>query len=129
MPLSYAISAVEKLVRVSATGSIMSEDLPRMASSLIADTDIGPGMRFLVEANKVQPDITFTDLQNAAGTLSQLREKGVRMMAIVADTTHIYGLAQVFAVFVPPVSVDVKVFRKLSEATAWLKAQSLKPVS
>jgi hypothetical protein len=129
MPLSYAVSREEKLVRVRVTGSFVSEDMPKPASSPVADIEFGPGWRYLVDATDVQPDVTFTDLQNAAGGLTRLKEKGVGVMAIVTGTTHVYALAQVFAVFAPPLSVDVKVFRRLSEATAWLKAQSLKPLS
>lgn len=120
MPLSYAISEVERLVRVSATGSVTSEDLPTMTSALVADTKILPGMRFLVEAADVEPDLTFSDLRNAALILSDLKAKGVREMAIVTDTAHVYALAQVFAVFAPASSVDVKVFRSRSDATRWL---------
>lgn len=38
MPLSYAVSEAEKLVRVSATGIVNSDDLPLMTSSLVTDT-------------------------------------------------------------------------------------------
>ena len=129
MPLSYAVSGPEQLVRVRASGAVTSEDLPRLASSLAGDDDILPGMRFLVEAADVDPDITFTDLRNAAGVLTSLYEKGVSDMAIVTDTTHVYALAQVFAVFAPPATVSVKVFRTLPDATAWLKAQAERTVS
>ena len=122
MPLSYAISNSERLVRVRATGSVTSDDFPPMTSSLATDTNILPGMRFLVEAADVQPDITFSDLRNAAGVLPSLNAKGVREMAIVTDTTHLYALAQVFAVFAPPSSVDVRVFRERAEAMRWLDA-------
>lgn len=120
MPLSYAISDVERLVRVKASGPVTSEDLPPMTSSLVAETKILPGMRFLVEAADVEPDLTFTDLRNAAAFLANLNAKGVREMAIVTDTTHVYGLAQVFAVFAPASSVAVKVFRDRTTAMHWL---------
>ena len=122
MPLSYAISDSERLVRVNATGSVTSDDLPQMTSSLASDTKIVGGMRFLVEAADVQPDLTFSDLRSAAGVLSALNAKGVHEMAIVTDTTHVYALAQVFAVFAPPSSVDVRVFRDRTEAMRWLDA-------
>lgn len=121
MPLSYAVSPKEKLVRVSATGAVHSDDLPRFTASLVEDRGIGKGMRFLVEATDVEPDITFTDLRNAAGVLRDLKVKGVESMAIVTDTTHIYALAQVFAVFAPAATVEVKVFREIAEALKWLK--------
>ena len=120
MPLSYAISDMERLVRVNATGSVTSDDLRPLTSSLTADKNILPGMRFLVETAEVEPDITFTDLRNAAGVLTDLNAKGVRAMAIVTDTTHVYALAQVFAVFAPPATVEVRVFRERSEAMGWL---------
>lgn len=123
MPLSYAISDSERLVRVNATGSVTSDDLPPMTSSIAADTKILPGMRFLVEAADVEPDLTFSDLRNAAGVLANLNAKGVHEMAIVTDTTHVYALAQVFAVFAPPSTVDVRVFRERAEAMRWLNAK------
>ncbi len=121
MPLSYAISDIERLVRVNATGSVTSEDLPPMSSSLAADNNILPGMKFLVEAEDVEPDLTFSDLRNAADTLSKLKAKGVREMAIVTASMHLYALAQVFAVFTPPMSVDVRIFRNRSDAMQWLE--------
>ncbi len=123
MPLSYVVSEAEQLVRVVASGSVTSDDLPRMTSSLIADRNILPGMRFLVEAANVDPDLTFTDLRNAANALRNLNDKGVADMAIVTDTAHLYALAQVFAVFAPASTVAVKVFRNGDEAMAWLKSQ------
>ena len=129
MPLSYAVSEREMLVRVTANGSVTSDELPRMTSSLIADSTIRPGMRFLVEAAEVVPDLTFTDLRNAAGALRDLNEKGIEEMAIVTDTTHIYALAQVFAVFAPASTVTVKVFRNNDEAMTWLESKSPRPVS
>jgi hypothetical protein len=121
MPLSYAVSQKEKLVRVSATGAVHSDDIPRFTASLVGDGGIGKGMRFLVEANEVEPDLTFTDLRNAAGALRDLKVKGVDTMAIVTDTTHIYALAQVFAVFAPAATVKVKVFREIADALKWLR--------
>lgn len=121
MPLTYAVSHPEKLVRVNATGPVNSEDLPAMTASLVADEAIGPGMRFLVEAEHVEPDLTFTDLRNAATALTNLNAKGVSEMAIVTHTTHVYALAQVFLTFAPASTIDVRVFRRLPEALAWLK--------
>lgn len=117
------------MVRVSASGLVTSDDLPRFTASLIADSAIVSGMRFLVEAEDVDPDLTFSDLQNAASALKALNDKGVADMAIVTDTTHVYALAQVFAVFAPPASVAVKVFRTLTEAMAWLKARTKRAAS
>ncbi|MBA3646160.1 MAG: STAS/SEC14 domain-containing protein [Gemmatimonadaceae bacterium] len=123
MPLSYVVSDAEQLVRVVASGSVTSDDLPRMTSSLIADSNILPGTRFLVEAANVDPDLTFTDLRNAAVALRSLNEKSVADMAIVTDTTHLYALAQVFAVLAPASTVAIKVFRNGDEAMAWLESQ------
>lgn len=122
MPLSYAVFEAEQLVRVSATGIVGSDDIPTMNSSLLADRDIRRGMRLLVEAENVQPDLTFTDLNKAAGTLRTLAEKGVSHIAIVTDTTHVYALAQVFAAFALGSSVPIKVFRSSGEADEWLKS-------
>lgn len=123
MPLSYEISEAEKLIRIHATGPVNSDDLPPMSATLAEDPGIRPGMRFLVEASDVAPHLSFTDLRNAAQLLSTLRKKGVRKMAIVADTAHIFALAKVYAVFAPPAAVDVEVVRDLASAMRWLEAR------
>jgi hypothetical protein len=120
VPVKYRISTEENLVLVTATGLVTRLDMDDLHCRLIADREIRPGMRLLLEAAKVDSQLSFSDLQEIAGRLSEIFERGIGKVAVVADSTYVYSLAKTFAIFAANEPVRMKPFRRRDEAIAWL---------
>ena len=50
MPITYTISRQERLIKAYATGIIRADDLNGFVDALLADPDLGPGLRALNDA-------------------------------------------------------------------------------
>ena len=122
MALMYDVSRERKLITVTAKGPYSREDVDDFQDSLLADSRIESGMRMLVDANGAKPRLSFTDLQEVSRPLKQMFEKGVVRMALVSKSTFVYSICKTFGVFAERLPVQVKTFRDVSEAVAWLDA-------
>ncbi len=120
MPISYTISHKDRLIRASAFGVIAAPDLHGLLDSLLADAQLGPGLRGLYDGRNAEPDITVLELADVAKKARQLLNRGLGRIAIVAASQNTYRVATIFCVLARALGVDVDVFRDLSAAEAWL---------
>lgn len=120
MPITYTISAEERLVRAFATGVIRADDLQSLIRSLLADPGLVPGFRGLYDASEAEPDITVLQLAEVAGEVRELLKRGLGRIAIVAQSRATYRVAKTFTVLAQAMGIDVDVFEELSAAEAWL---------
>lgn len=121
MPVSYTISTEEKLVLVTATGVVTREDMDQLRAQLLADPQLCPGTRLILEAVDVDSRLTFADLQVIAGRLNGIFDRGINKVAVVADSRYAYSLAKTFAVFAANEPVRMKPFRRREAALEWLR--------
>ena len=122
MALKYELSPDRKLITVTAKGAYSREDVDKFQVNLLADKRIGSGTCVLVDANGAKPSLSFTDLQEVSRPLQQMFEKGIVRMALVTDSTFVYSIGKTFGVFAERLPVQVKTFRDVDEAVAWLKS-------
>ena len=120
MPVNYAISNEDLLILVTARGLVRRSDMDDLHHQVLADPQIRPGMRMILEAASVDSELSFSDLQEIAGRLSEIFERGICKVAVVADSTYVYSLAKSFAVFAANEPVRMKPFRQREEALQWL---------
>ena len=120
MPITYTISAEDRLVRASATGVIRADDLHGLIRSLLADPGLVPGIRGLYDASEAEPDITVLQLAEVAGEVRELLKRGLGRIAIVAQSRATYRVAKTFTVLAQAIGIDVDVFEELPAAEAWL---------
>ena len=120
MSLSYEVSAEKHLVIATASGQVSRTDFDQLRSSILADSRIGPGMALLFETEGAEPKLTFTDLNEIAGRLQQVFDKGISRIAIVAHSKFLYSLARTFGIFAAREPVRVKPFQKVEDAVNWL---------
>lgn len=120
MPIAYTISRDERLIKAYASGIIRAEDLNGLIDDLLADPDLGPGMRGIYDSRFAEPDISILQLAEIAGRVLKIIYRGLGKIAIVAETQTTYRVAQTFAVLARALAVEVEVFTKLDEAEAWL---------
>ena len=122
MALSYEVSPEQRLIIVTEKGPYWREDVNNFQDKLLADNRIVSGMRMLVDANGAKPHLSFTDLQEVSRPLQQMFERGIVRMALVSRSTFVYSIGRTFGVFAELLPVQVKAFRDVSEAVAWLDA-------
>jgi hypothetical protein len=120
VPIDYTISPSEKLVLVNATGIVARDDMDRLRARLLSDGRLQPGMSMILEAKLVDSRLTFTDLQDIAGRLSGIFERGIGKVAVVVDSRYAYSLAKTFSVFAANEPVRMKPFRDREDAERWL---------
>lgn len=122
MPLSYTLSSARKLILATAAGVVAREDMDQLRGQLLGDERIGGDMRLLLDANDADPKLTFTDLQEIAGRLQGLFDKGISRVAIVAESSFIKSLAKTFCVFAENAPVRVQPFATTDDAVLWLQS-------
>ena len=120
MPITYTISREERLIKATATGVIRVDDLNPFLDALLADPDLGPGLRAVYDASDAQPDITILQLADVARKVLQLINRGLGRIALVAHSRATYRVSKTFSVLARALGIDVKVFTELRAAEAWL---------
>jgi|SRR5467141_1248639 len=120
MAITYTISREARLVKAFATGITRAADLHGLINSLLADPNMGPGLRGLYDARYAEPDITIMEIAEVAGEVRQLQNRGLERVAIVAQSQTTYRVAKTFSIIARAIGIDVDVFKDLAPAEAWL---------
>ena len=120
MPISYTISRETRLITACATGVIRATDLHKLLDAVLADPQLGPGLRGLYDSRYAEPDISVLELADVATKARRLINRGLGRIAIVAESQNTYRIGAIFSVLARALGVDVDVFRDLSTADAWL---------
>jgi hypothetical protein len=121
MPVVYAISTEDRLIRAFATGIIRAEDLHGLIKALLADPELVPGVRGLYDSRLAEPEISVMELAEVASQARKLLNRGLGRIALVAQSQTTYRVEQTFAILARAIGIDVEAFRDLSVAEAWLR--------
>jgi hypothetical protein len=117
--IDYLIEPHRSLVRARMRGVITMEDLFAYYQRLAADPHFDPSFRQLTDARELT-NVTAGTGCIRSGAHHQLFARGVRR-AIVVSTDLQFGIARMFASFAADVEQDVRVFRGMDAAAAWLR--------
>jgi hypothetical protein len=121
MAITYKIFPNERLIRVSATGIVRSNDMDGFVDALLADPALEPRLRVLYDARYSEPDIPILQLAEVAGRVQRLMDRGVLRVAMVAESKIATRMAKTFAVLARSLGTDIEVFTELHTAEAWLQ--------
>jgi len=124
MPIRYTISRQDRVIRAVATGIISAPDLHHLIDSLLADPELGPGLRGLYDASEAEPDISILQLAEVAAKVRELLRRGLGRIAIVAQSRATYRVSKTFTVLAQAIGIDVDVFTDLTDAEDWLEEAS-----
>ncbi|HJQ21369.1 MAG TPA: STAS/SEC14 domain-containing protein [Gemmatimonadaceae bacterium] len=105
---------------ISTSGAVTFDEVERLIGDLEADPRLTCGIRVLVDARAVSDVPTTSELRTIAADLGRLVPRGMQRIAVVTESTFVYGIARMFAVFADAVCITVHPFRCMSDATAWL---------
>ena len=123
MGLQYTVSSEQEMLLVSASGDVRRGDMDDLRARLLADVRIVPGTRMLFDTRGAISHLSFSDLKDIANRLKGIFDRGVTTVAVVAESHLIYSLATTFGVFARYQPVEVKPFRKIEDARAWLESK------
>jgi hypothetical protein len=122
MPISYRIEG--NLVLTTASGVLTDDDILQLKKQLVGDPAFKPGMGELsdvraVEQLAVTPEGVRLMVQHDAAHADQVRT--IRL-AIVVAKDEVFGMARMYQMLTEGTVDNVKVFRDIAEARAWLEA-------
>ena len=122
MPISYYIDADRNLIVTEADGILTNDDLYEHRRKILRDPAFRPGMRELADTLSVERHEMsiegiqrLVELQNANETLM-----GEYRLAIVTDSELAFGMARVYQALTIESLTQVRVFKDIQEADAWL---------
>jgi hypothetical protein len=119
MGMRYLIDPVRRLVRVRAWGTITTADLQDFTSRLMADSQFNGDFSSLTDLSEAT-GVSVDQGELKATAWMQLYNPGVRR-AIVAPSDLMFGMGRMYATHAEREGQDVRVFRTLAEAEAWLE--------
>jgi len=121
MAITYTISRGARLAKAHVSGIIGAEEINRFIDTVLADPELRPGIRGLVDAREAEPDITILQLAEVANKVLRLIDRGVGRIAIVAVSRTSYRVAKTFCVLARALGIEVDVFTDTQAAEAWLE--------
>jgi hypothetical protein len=119
MGMSYTIDRARRLVITRGRGVISNRELDDLISHIRVDPAFDPNFRSLADLREVT-EVTVDSMGTAAAAAMPLFNPGTRR-ALVAPSDVVYEAARMFASYAERAGQDVRVFRELSQAEAWLE--------
>lgn len=110
------------LIKVTASGDLTFADIAVMLDELLDDARVTQGTSLLMNAMTVTSAPSTAELRIIARDLKPLHDRGVERLAIFTDSTFVYGVARMFAVFAEAVNLKVGAFRRQDDAERWLES-------
>ena len=123
MPASYTIDKTRRLVLSTAAGPFNDGDAMAHMLSLTSDPDFDPTFRQLYDLREVTSSELSGD-EMRAGAMMNPWNKGARR-AFVCDQDVMFGLARMFEMLTDQGGDQIKVFREIPDALAWLGLDSI----
>jgi hypothetical protein len=121
MPYPYEIDTQRRVIITRAVGVLTADDIRETRVLLLADPGFDAGYDQRIDLRRMTDTaLDLVDLMTIAG--NSVFRPGVRR-AIVSNSPLQYGIARMFETLSEKHGQDVKVFRDLTEADAWLDAR------
>ena len=116
--MNYRIDPERRLVLTRGWGELSTRELADVMSRILLDPRFDPTYRSLGDLREVTA-VTVDPMATAQAAASPLFADGTRR-AIVATSDVAFGMARMFATFSERSGQEVRVFRDMSLAEAWL---------
>ena len=116
--MTYRIDQERRLVITRGWGVLSTRELSDVMSRILVDPRFDPTYRSLGDLREVT-GITLDTMETAQTAATPLFADGTRR-AIVATSDVAFGMARMFATFSERSGQQVRVFRELALAEAWL---------
>ncbi|MDJ0867222.1 MAG: hypothetical protein QNK03_14015 [Myxococcota bacterium] len=123
MPATYRIDAEQRLIYTTATGVVTDDDMSSHQAALVADPSFDRTFDQIWDCREVEVlEVSAEGLRRLASARSFDADA---RRAVVAGTDVVYGMARMFQSLHDEAPEEVRVFRKLEEALAWLGVEAV----
>jgi hypothetical protein len=121
MPVTYFIDTAKKLIHTVCAGPVCLEDVVDHFSALKNDPACVGSLNVLLDVSAVDSVPESNQLRVVGSQIAAIRPKvQFQLCAIIAERDAMYGMMMVFRVFAERWFREIRVFRKVTEAEAWL---------
>jgi hypothetical protein len=122
MPIEHRYDPALRTLFVDVSGEVSETELVDTARKLAGDSSIPPGRRELVDLSRIEnSDVTSATLRLVAHIYAESDQQPEdSRVAIVAPGDLYYGLSRMYEAFRRSSPVEIRVFRELGEARAFL---------
>jgi hypothetical protein len=119
MGMNYRIDDARRIVMTRGWGVVSTRDLQDLTSRILLDPRFDPAYRSLADLSEVT-EVLVNTMSMAETATTPLFVSGTRR-AIVAASDLVFGMASTFASISLRAGHEVRVFRRMSDAEAWLE--------
>ena len=120
MPITFTIDPALGRVNVRMEGDVSAADLRNYMIAMFSDPRFTPGLNSLTVLQGMNARMTSSELMQYQSW--RKLQPAMGKIAIVATTDAEYGVARMFELATDGVRrSDIRVFRKLEDAQAWLE--------
>lgn len=123
MPLTLDVAG--HAAKITAHGTVTYQDVVDLIAQRLADPARVPGLPVLVDGRGVTGAPSAPELRLIAVEMKPLIDSGLGPIAIVTDSSFIYGVVRMFSVFAQTMSANVSAHRRAEDAERWLMEQLL----
>lgn len=121
MPVTYFIDTTKRLIHTVCAGPVCLEDVVDHFSALKNDPACIGSLNVLLDVSAVESVPESKQLRVVVSQIAAIRQKAqFQLCAIIAERDAMYGMMMVFRVFAERWFREIRVFRKVTEAEAWL---------
>jgi hypothetical protein len=121
MPAAYRIDPARRRILSTLDEVVTDQELLTLQQSLLADADFDPTYSHLADCVRITRfEVSSQTIRLLA--LPNMHVQGVRV-AIVAKSDFVFGMARMFQILREGIAEEVRVFRDLDQARAWLDSQ------
>jgi hypothetical protein len=122
MPIEHRYDPALRTLFLDFSGEVSEGELVEVASKLASDPSIPPGHRELVDLSGIRDtDVTTAALRRVARIYAETDKRPEdSRVAIVAPADLFFGLSRMYEAFRGDSPLEIRVFRALGEARAWL---------
>ncbi len=122
MPIDYVFYPEIPLIVTTGSGSLTEEELISVYEEGLADTRVPDGTPELLDLRRVERfEVTAGGVLKLVELETKIENKiGPAPVAVLAPTTHIYGMVRLYQTFAEMNPQSVRVFHDLDGVEGWL---------
>ena len=124
MPFTYEIDSVRDTVRIVARGKITTAEAMATFDRIVGDPEFRAGMKILSDHRGLETVVSPAFVKAWIGRIEENGElfSGSRA-ALVESGLVRYGMARMACLLAETTPLDMRVFRELDDAVAWLEGR------
>lgn len=119
MSITYRIDRKAERITATAVGDLTFHDLRATLGVIVRDPDFRPRFDRLWDLREARTKLSGDEVRAIATSVRD--EVGGHRIAIVAPSDVAYGIARMYSALVEESGIEVRPFRELEGATAWLR--------